>query len=263
MSVRTHLSSLLGVAAGAVIAVGLVAGPTAPADAAEGVAVPAQNWSFDGVFGTFDRASAQRGFQVYKNVCAGCHSLKFIHFRNLADLGFSEDEVKAIAAEYTVMDGPNDEGEMFERAALPSDRFPSPFANDQAARAGNNGALPPDLSLIVEARAGASDYIYALLTGYQEPPEGVTVATGMNYNAYFPGHQIAMAQPLYGDDVEYADGTAATIEQEARDVTTFLTWAAEPMLEDRKRMGVMAILFLIVMTGLLYASKRKIWAAVH
>lgn len=232
--------------------------------AGDAIAIPSQDWSFSGIFGTFDRASAQRGLQVYREVCASCHSLDYIAFRNLADLGYSEAEIKAIAAEYEVEDGPDDEGEMFMRPGTPADRFVAPFANENAARASNNGAYPPDLSLIVEARAGFEDYLYALLTGYQEePPAGVELMEGMYYNDYFSGHQIAMAPPLYEDGVEYADGTKASIAQQAKDVTTFLTWASEPMLEERKQTGVAVILFLIVASGLFYASKRKIWADVH
>lgn len=231
--------------------------------AGEAIDLEKQDWSFSGLFGTFDRAAAQRGLQVYREVCSTCHSLNYIAFRNLADLGYSEDEVKAIAAEYDVVDGPNDEGEMFTRPGTPADHFVAPFDNDNAARAGNGGALPPDLSLIVEARAGFEDYIYGLLVGYAEAPEGVTVADGMHYNKAFPGHQIAMGQPLYEDSVTYSDGTTASIEQMSKDVTTFLTWASEPNLEARKRTGVAVILFLIVASGLFYASKRKIWADVH
>lgn len=247
-------------AAAAFVALGLA---VAPAQAAGKADPPTQDWSFSGIFGTFDRGELQRGFQVYNEVCAGCHSLNYIAFRNLGDLGFNGDEIKAIAAEYEVTDGPNDEGEMFTRAALAADRMPAPFANDNAARASNNGALPPDLSLMVEARAGGANYLYALLTGYTDAPSGVAVAEGMQYNDYFPGHQIAMPSPLSDDGVEYADGTKATVAQQARDVTAFLAWATEPNMEQRKRMGVMVILFLLVMTGLFYASKRKIWADVH
>lgn len=243
-------------------AIALLLALPAGANAAEGVAVPKQDWSFSGIFGTFDRASAQRGFQVYKEVCSTCHGAYHLSYRNLADLGFNEAEVKAIAAGYTVTDGPNDDGEMFERPAEPSDKFARPFANEKAARFANGGAYPPDLSLIVKARPGGADYLYALLTGYQEAPADVTMMEGMNYNAYFPGHQIAMAQPIYPDGVTYADGTAATIEQQARDVATFLAWAAEPEMERRKQMGISVMLFLIVLTGLAYGSMRKIWADV-
>jgi len=241
----------------------LVLVPNAPLKAASGIAVPSQEWSFSGVFGTFDRGELQRGFQVYKEVCAGCHSLNYISFRNLADLGFNGEEIKVIAKEYEVEDGPNNDGEMFTRSAIPSDTWPAPYPNDNAARAGNNGALPPDLSLMVDARVGGADYLYALLSGYHEAPDGQEVADGMYYNAYYPGHQIAMPSPLSDDGVEYSDGTAATINQQARDVSAFLAWATEPNMEQRKRMGVMVLIFLTAMTGLFYVSKRKIWADVH
>jgi len=183
-----------------------------------------------------------------------------LSYRNLADIGLSELEVKATAAEYTVMDGPNDEGEMFERPALPSDRFKAPFLNEQAARASNGGALPPDLSLMVKARHDGANYVYGLLTGYAEPPKDMKLNAGMNYNKYFAGHQIAMPPPLTGEgQVTYADGTKVTVEQMAHDVTTFLTWAAEPKMEARKQMGVKVILFLIVFAGIMYAVKRKLW----
>jgi ubiquinol-cytochrome c reductase cytochrome c1 subunit len=235
-----------------------------PAGAAEAPTPPSQNWSFGGLFGTFDRAAVQRGFQGFREICAACHGLGYIAYRNLEALGFSADEVKAIAAEYTVIDGPNEEGEMFERPARPSDRWVPPFPNDNAARATNNGALPPDLSLITKARKKGHDYLYALLTGYEEePPADVEVMEGMYYNAYFPGHQIVMPPPLAEDAVEYADGTPATVDRMARDLVQFLAWAAEPELEERKRMGIKVSLFLIVFTGMLYAVKRKVWADVH
>ena len=231
--------------------------------AAEGKELPARDWSFSGVFGQFDRGALKRGLQVYREVCSGCHGLRLIHFRNLAALGYDEDEIKAIAAEYTVIDGPDEEGEMFERPGRPADRFPSPFANDKAAAAANNGAMPPDLSLMAKARDDGPNYIHALLTGYEEPPADIEVIEGANYNPYFPGNQIAMAAPLFEDAVEYADGTPATAEQMAADVTTFLMWAAEPTLEERKRMGIKVMLFLLVFTGVLYAVKRKVWADLH
>lgn len=231
--------------------------------AGEGADLLNRDWPHDGPFGKFDKAAAQRGFQVYKEVCAGCHSLNFIAFRNLADLGFNEGEVKAIAADYDVTDGPDEEGEMFERPAVPSDHFPAPFANDNAARASNGGALPPDLSLITKARADGVNYLYSLLQGYHEAPTDFELGEGMSYNAYFGGHQIAMAQPLDDEAVEYADGTPATLEQMSSDVATFLTWAAEPTLEERKGTGLKAMIFLIVLTGLFYATKRKIWANLH
>lgn len=221
------------------------------------------SWSHDGPFGTYDRASVQRGLQVYREVCASCHSMRLVAFRTLTDIGLSEDEVKAIAAEYQVTDGPDDAGDMYERAGKPSDYFPSPFPNENAARASNGGAYPPDFSLIVKARPGHSDYIYSIITGYQDPPAGVTLGEGMNYNPYYPGHQIAMAPPLSDDQVEYADGTPATVDQMARDVTSFLAWAGEPYMEQRRALGVKVILFLVIFTVLLYAVKRKVWADVH
>ena len=232
--------------------------------AGEAVDLLDKSWPHDGVFGTFDRPAAQRGFQIYREVCAGCHSLKYVAIRNLEDLGFSEDEVKALAAEYTVTDGPDDDGEMFERPGKPFDYFPSPYPNENAARAANGGAYPPDLSLITKARADGTNYIYSLLQGYSdEPPADVELADGMSYNAYFPGHQIAMAQPLYEDAVVYADGTGTSLEQHASDVATFLTWTAEPKLEERKGMGLKAMIFLVILTGLFYATKRKIWSDLH
>ncbi|MFN9335868.1 MAG: cytochrome c1 [Alphaproteobacteria bacterium] len=243
------------------LAIGLFA--AAPAHAAGGdIAIPDRKFSFDGVFGTYDRASAQRGFQVYKEVCAACHGLRLLSYRNLRELGLTEAQVAAIAAQFEIKDGPNDEGQMFERPGRPADRFRSPFPNDAAARAANNGALPPDLSVMTKARAGGADYLFALLTGYVDPPPGVTVMDGMHYNKYFPGNQIAMGPVLNPDQVEYADGTKATIEQMAHDVSTFLQWAAEPELEKRRAMGVKVIIFLTILAGLTYAVKRKIWADV-
>ena len=249
------------IAAGAVIA-GIALSAPAPA-MASGDAAPTTDWSFKGLFGTFDRGSLQRGFQVYTEVCAGCHSLRLMSYRNLSEIGFKEDQIKEIAAEVEVVDGPNDEGEMFERPGRPGDRFKSPFPNANAARAANNGALPPDLTLMVKARLGGADYLHALMTGYREAPEGFELSEGMSYNAMFPGNQIAMPSPISEDGVEYADGTKATIDQMSRDVTTFLAWAAEPEMEERKRMGVKVLLFLLVLTGMLYALKRKIWADIH
>jgi ubiquinol-cytochrome c reductase cytochrome c1 subunit len=226
--------------------------------------LPHQEWSFDGVFGTYDRASAQRGFQVYKEVCSACHPVKHLYFRDLADLGYSDDEVKAIAASYQVTnEQPNDQGEMYQRPGRPSDQIPGPFPNDQAARVANNGALPPDLSMIVKARDGGPDYVYGLLTGYRDPPPGFNMLQGMQYDVYFPGHQIAMPPPLSDGAVTFADGTPATVPQMSHDVVTFLTWAAEPNLEPRHRTGFKVFLFLVVVAGLFYAAKRKIWAAAH
>lgn len=247
---------------GAALAIGLGLAVVAPAQE-ETPAIPHQTWSFDGVFGTFDRGAAQRGYEVYEDVCSLCHSLNLLYYRNLEELGFTPDEVKAIAALVQVTDGPNDQGEMFQRPGKPSDRFKPPFANDQAARVANNGALPPDLSLIVKARKGGPDYVYAVLTGFQDAPAGFKMNTGMYYNAAFPGHQIAMPPPLSEGAVTYIDGTQATVPQMAHDVVTFLAWAADPSLETRHRVGVKVILYLVLLTALLYAVKRKVWATVH
>jgi ubiquinol-cytochrome c reductase cytochrome c1 subunit len=235
-----------------------------PARAAgEAIHIPDTRFSFEGLFGTFDRGALQRGFQVYKEVCSACHAMRQLSYRNLLEIGLTEEQARAIAAQFQVQDGPNDQGEMFERPARLSDRFRRPFANEQAARAANNGAYPPDLSVIVKARVGGADYLHALLTGYQDPPAGFTLMDGMNYNAYFAGHQIAMPNVLNPGQVEFADGTESTVDQMARDVSTFLAWAAEPELEQRRRMGVKIILFLIVLGGLTYAVKRKVWADAH
>ena len=259
MALRSRLRAAL-VAGGL-----LLAGGDAPALAAgEALHPPDTKFSFDGLFGSFDRASAQRGFQVYKEVCSSCHSMHLLAYRNLRQLGLSEAEVAGIAATVQVMDGPNDEGQMVERPGRASDRFRSPFPNEQAARAANNGAYPPDLSVITKAREGGADYIHALLVGYGDPPAGMQIADGMHYNKYFAGHQIAMPQPISSDgQVEYHDGTRATVDQMVTDVTQFLTWAAEPELEERKAMGVKIILFLTILGGLAYAVKRKVWADVH
>ena len=235
-----------------------------PALAAGGdVALTKRDWSFNGPFGTFDKAAMQRGFQVYREVCAGCHSMQYIAFRNFADLGYNEAEIKAIAAEYDVEDGPNDEGEMFTRPGIPADRMPSPYPNDNAARAGNGGALPPDLSLIAKARANGPDYLYSLLIGYKEAPASMNVPDGMYYNDAYPGNLIAMPQPLYGDDVTYADGADASVEGSAADLTQFLMWAAEPKMEARKRIGVAVVFFLSIFVVLSVMAKRRVWADLH
>jgi len=254
----THLRRL---AAAALVGTLGLASPSA--QAAEAVKLPEFEFSFEGLFGTFDRGQLQRGFQVYQNVCSICHGLHLVSYRNLAALGYNEAEIKAVAAAAQIVDGPNDEGEMFERPGLPSDRFKSPFPNENAARFANNGAYPPDLSLMAKARAGGPDYIVALLTGYKDPPADFDLLEGMNYNEYFPGHQIAMAPPLSDGSVTYEDGTTASVQQMAEDVAAFLMWAAEPHLETRKQTGVKVILFLLVMTGLLYAAKRKVWSDLH
>jgi len=221
-------------------------------------------WEFDGIFGRFDRASAQRGYQVYKEVCAACHSLKLVAYRNLADLGFSEDEIKKLAAEASVVDGPNDDGEMFDRPGLPSDHFTAPYANEQAARAANSGAFPPDLSLIVKARHDGANYVYSILTGFADAPEGFPLATGKSYNPYFEGRQISMPQPISDDgQVDYRDGTYATKEQMAIDVVNFLQFAAEPETEHRKKMGIRTMIFLGILLAILLAAKKAVWKNVR
>ena len=218
-----------------------------------------QNWSFNGIFGKFDRNQLQRGYQVYKEVCSNCHSMNLLRYRDLEALGFSELQIKALASQINVTDGPNDEGKMIKRNGRPSDSFPSPFENEKAARFVNNGAYPPDLSLIVKARKYGSDYIFSLLAGYEEKPKDVAISQGMYYNLAFPGHQIAMAPPLFENVVTYSDGTKATVEQMAKDVTAFLAFASEPELEERKRLGWKVLIFLAFMTILFWRSKRAIW----
>jgi ubiquinol-cytochrome c reductase cytochrome c1 subunit len=221
-----------------------------------------QHWHHSGVFGTFDRAQLQRGFLVYKQVCAACHGMKLMSYRNLAETGgpeMPEAAAKAFAAEYKIPDT-DDAGEPMERPATLADRFKYPYANEKAGRAANNGAYPPDLSVITKARHHGEDYIFALLTGYKDPPADMTMGAGMNYNPYFPGGQIAMPNPLGSDDlVEYADGTKATKEQMARDVSAFLAWASEPRMEERKRIGVKVMAFTFVLLLVLYAAYRHLW----
>ena len=250
------------------IALALVALALLPAPlwAAEGAARPPapQVWPASGPLGTFDRNSLRRGYQVYKEVCAACHGMTQLHFRMLGQAGgpeFAADEIAALAAEFQVVDGPDEAGDMFERPGLPRDPFPAPFPNEKAARAANGGAWPPDLSLITKARAGGADYLYALLTGYGEtPPPQLEVPPGQYYNPWFEGHVIAMSPPLSDGLAEYADGTPTNARQLAYDVTQFLSWAAEPELEARKRLGLASMLYLLVLSGLLYLSMRHIWA---
>ena len=222
-------------------------------------------WGFDGPLGTYDRPALQRGFQVFKEVCSSCHTLKYVAFRNLGDPGgpgFSLPEVKALAAAYQ-KDALDDTGQPKQVARTPADTLPAPFANEQAARASNNGQLPPDLSLITHAREGGANYVYSILTGFAQAPAGVQLRTGMNYNLYFPGHQIGMPPPLTDNRVQYSDGTQATLDQEARDVVTFLEWAAEPKMEERKRLGLSVIGYLVLLSGLMFWSYRRIWHGKH
>ena len=218
------------------------------------------HWPFDGMFGTVDRQAAQRGFQVYKEVCSVCHGLNQLSYRNLQDLGFSPEEIAAIAESVTVQDGPNDQGNMFERPGKPSDTFVNPYPNEQAARAANNGAFPPDLSLIIKAREGGADYLHSLLIGFENPPADFKMMPGLSYNKYFPGHQIAMPSPLSDGQVQYTDGTVATVDQMSHDVAIFLQWAAEPEMEHRKSMGLKSIIFLAILTIVCYVAKQRIWA---
>jgi len=221
------------------------------------------DWSFNGVFGTFDRASLQRGYQVYQEVCSGCHSVQHLSYRNLAENGgpeFSAEEAKAIAEQFEVIDGPNEDGEMFTRKGRLSDKFVSPFPNIKAAAAANGGAYPPDMSVLVKARKGGAAYIYSLLMGYEEAPAGYELDDGVYYNKYMPGHKIKMAEPISDGIVEYADGTETTKAQIAKDVTTFLVWAADPHLEARHKMGFKVFFYLIILLTLVYLSKQKIWS---
>ena len=216
-------------------------------------------WPFEGIFGTFDRQAAQRGAQVYFEVCSACHSNHNLYYRNLKDIGFSEAEIKQLAQKYTVKDGPNAEGEMFDRPALPSDRFVSPYPNEEAARASNNGAYPVDLSLIIKARHDGPNYVFSLLSGYQEAPADIKLMPGLYYNPYFEGGQIAMPPPLTQGQVTFSDDTPATVEQMAKDVVVFLQWAAEPEMEHRKSIGLKVMIFLLVFTVFFYMAKKKIW----
>ena len=228
--------------------------------------IPSQDWSFTGPFGTFDNAQLQRGYQVYKEVCSNCHSMRLLSYRNLGEKGgpeFPSEAFEVLAGQVQVTDGPNEKGEMYQRPARPSDRFRSPFPNPEAARAGNNGALPPDLSVIAKARPGGPDYIYALLAGYRQPPAGFQLAPGMHYNVAFPGHQIAMPPPLSDGVIAYTDGTKPTLDNYARDVSAYLMWAAEPKLEERHQIGARVMAFLIVFVVIMFLAKRVVWARLH
>jgi len=256
----------------AALAAALSISPAFAAGDAEHPHAPHEGWSFSGIFGHYEAETLQRGYLVYESVCASCHSLEYVAFRNMADPGgpgFTMDQVRAIAAQHQVPAGPNEFGETVDeyglpltRTATPADYFPAPFANEQAARASNGGALPPDLSLMAKARANGPSYIYSLLVGYEDAPEESELQPGMSYNPYFSGHQLAMAAPLYEGAVEYPDGTEATVEQMSYDVANYLMWAAEPKLEKRKRMGFQVMVFLFFLAGLLYWSYRKVWADV-
>jgi len=253
LSIALAAAAVIGLSSSVALAAG---GPNA-AQKPSGI-----EWTHSGPFGTFDRAAAQRGLVVYKEVCAGCHSLKYVAFRNLTGIGLNADEIKALAKEYDIADLDED-GEETDRPGKPSDYFPSPFANAKAAAAANGGALPPDLSLMIKARANGDNYVHALLTGYGDAPADFDVMEGLSYNPYFEGRQLAMTAPLSEDAVEFADGTPATVDQMAKDVVVFLAWAAEPTMEARKNLGVKVMIFLLIFTGLMYAVKRRVWADLH
>lgn len=273
-----YKNTLLALGIAAAVSFG-AAGQVLAAEA--GPQPPRQKWTFSGPFGHYDKQQLQRGFKVYREVCQACHSLKLVAFRTLGQagaLGFSEGQVKTIASEYQITDGPNDAGEMFQRPGRPSDYFPPVFANEQAGRATHNGAFPVDLSVIAKARTyevgfpgflidivrqyqeNGVDYLYALLTGYENPPAGEQLTPNQFWNKYFPGHKISMRPPLEDKRVEYTDGSPQTVDQYARDVTAFLMWAAEPHLEDRKKTGFRVIVFMLLFAAMVYLTKRKIWA---
>ena len=234
--------------------------------AAEKVEYLKTDWSFKGLFGKFDRAALQRGYQVYTEVCSSCHSMKYLSYRNLTEKGgpeFSIEQAKAIAASFEVKDGPNSDGDMFTRSGRLSDKFVMPYDNVQAAQAANGGAYPPDMTVLVKARGGGVDYIYSLLQGYEDPPAGVTLDDGVYYNKYMYGNKIKMANQLSDGLVEYSDGTISSVEQMSKDVTTFLMWSAEPHLEARHQMGFKAIVYLIILTILVYFSMKRIWSRIE
>ncbi|MDH3916387.1 MAG: cytochrome c1 [Chromatiales bacterium] len=252
-------------AAIAVLAIALP-GAALAVDDGHGTEIEAQDWSFAPPFGHFDRAQLQRGYKVYQFVCANCHGMTLLSYRNLGEPGgpqFSEAAVEALASQAQITDGPDDTGKMFQRPGKPSDRFRSPYPNDQASRAANGGALPPDLSVMAKAREGGPDYLYALMTGYGEVPEEMKMTKGMHYNAAFPGHQIAMPNPLSEGVVEYTDGTEPTVKNYAKDVSAFMMWAAEPKLEERYKIGARIMIFLIVFAVIMYLSKIAVWSRVH
>ena len=234
--------------------------------AEEKVSLLKNKWSFEGIFGTFDRASLRRGYQVYNEVCSTCHSINLLSYRNLSEKGgpeFSLESTKNIAASFEVIDGPNSEGEMFTRTGRLSDKFIKPYPNVQAAKSANGGAYPPDMSVLVKARGGGANYIYSILLGYEDPPEGFNLDEGVYYNKYMPGNNIKMPNVLSDGLLDYEDGTEATVQQMAKDVSTFLTWVSEPSLEARHKIGFKVILYLIILALLVYLSMKKLWLRVE
>jgi ubiquinol-cytochrome c reductase cytochrome c1 subunit len=248
-----------------IVAVGIIFATIKPSFSEQSNDLLSVDWSFKGLTGKFDRSSLQRGFQVYKEVCSSCHSMQYLSYRNLGEKGgpeFSLEEVKVIAASVEVEDGPDSQGEMFIRPGKPSDRFKSPHPNVNASMAANGGAYPPDMSVLVKARPGGSNYIYSILMGYEEAPVGLNLDDGVYYNKYMSGLKIKMSSPLSEDIVEYSDGTKATVDQMAKDVTTFLSWTAEPELEARHKTGVKVLVYLILLSVLVYLSMKRVWSRV-
>jgi ubiquinol-cytochrome c reductase cytochrome c1 subunit len=251
--------------------IGLVAVPpmfgagTAHGDSGAIEAAPEPDWSFSGPFGRYDQSALRRGLQVYIDGCADCHSLRHVAYRSLSALGigYGPEDIKAFAAEFEVEDGPDESGEMYMRPARPSDRFAPPYPNKEAARVDNKGMYPPDLSLITKARKDGANYLYAMLVGYTDPPEGEERVPGMYYNRYVPGHYTGMNAPLLDNLVAYDDGTEATVEQMSKDVTEFLAWAADPHMNDRKSLGIRVVIFLVLLTIMFIALKREVWAHLH
>ena len=229
----------------------------------EKIILKKQNWTFEGIFGRYDDLSLQRGLQIYQEICSACHGMKRLRFRELKDLGFTEDQIKKYSETFEIVDGPNELGEMFTRPGEPSDTFVSPYKNKEEAKASFNGVYPPDLSLLTKAMKDGPDYIYSLLTGYEDPPKDFELTDGLYYNPYHDGKVIAMPQPLYDDAIEYIDGTNASLHQLSYDIVNFLNWAAEPELEKRKSMGIKVILFLIVLTALLYVTMKETWSRIE
>ena len=229
----------------------------------EKIILKKQNWTFEGIFGRYDDLSLQRGLQIYQEVCSACHGMNRVRFRELEDLGVTEDQIKKYSETFDIIDGPNELGEMFTRPGEPSDTFVSPYKNKEEAKASFNGVYPPDLSLLTKAMKNGPDYIYSLLTGYEDPPNDFELTEGLYYNPYHDGKVIAMPPPLYDDAIEYIDGTNASLHQLSYDIVNFLNWAAEPELEKRKSMGVKVLLFLIVLTALLYVTMKETWSRIE